>query len=404
MKVFFLALSIILVSGSLVSAFTNQGSRRYVAQRPAPALFMVSLSEPSYKKYGTLPVADLHGFPEQVAVSETSPAPYKVDPFALVKNDLVPFSDNIKELVETDHPVLSMAAKHFFEKRHGKRFRPTICTLMARAVAQDANYGSTDAYAKQGKLGQITEMIHVASLIHDDVLDEADTRRGGDAVHKMYTNKVAVLAGDFLLARASVLLARLNDVNVVEIMAGALDALVRGEIMQAKSEPEDTLKMEYYLRKSYYKTASLIASCCKSCALLSGHALDSEITENAEKYGYHMGLAFQIVDDILDFTVSSDLLGKPALADVSLGLATAPVLYAAEERPELKAMIKRRFKNKGDKEKTLQIVTETEGVQRSRELARYHAQEAVNAICKLPPSESRDALIQVCHIVLTRNK
>jgi len=371
----------------------------------APSSLKMALDlQPAYKRYTNLPTVLLEESScndESCIISENLPAPYEIDPFSMVGQDLVPFSDNIKELVDTDHPVLSMAAKHFFEKRHGKRFRPTICTLMARAVS-DGSYEGTDAYAKQGKLGQITEMIHVASLIHDDVLDEADTRRGGDAIHKLYSNKVAVLAGDFLLARASVLLARLNDVNVVEIMASALDALVMGEIMQAKSEPDDMLKLEHYLKKSYYKTASLIANCCKSCALLSGHELSSQVTEAAEEYGYHMGLAFQIVDDILDFTVSSDLLGKPALADVSLGLATAPVLYASEQRPELKKLIKRRFSKKGDKEKTLQIVMETKGVEKAQELARFHAQSAVNAILRLPPSEARNALIQVCHIVLTR--
>merc|ERR1719408_1192546 len=105
---------------------------------------------------------------------------------------------------------------------------------------------------RQLKLGQITEMIHVASLIHDDVLDEADTRRGGKAVHTLYSNKVAVLGGDYLLARASVLLARLQHLQVVEVMASALDSLVQGEIMQANPKKGQLLDMEYYLRKSYF--------------------------------------------------------------------------------------------------------------------------------------------------------
>ena len=115
-----------------------------------------------------------------------------------------------QELVEAENPVLTAAAKHFFEKRHGKRFRPTIVMLMSRALQTT----DADQYKKQSQLAQITEMIHVASLIHDDVLDEADTRRGDLAVHKLYSNKVAVLAGDYLLARASVLLARLENVQV----------------------------------------------------------------------------------------------------------------------------------------------------------------------------------------------
>ena len=141
----------------------------------------------------------------------------------------------------------------------------------------------------------------MASLIHDDVLDEADTRRGGKAVHTMYTNKVAVLAGDYLLARASVLLARLQHFQVVEVMASALDALVQGEIMQARSKKEDLLDINYYLRKSYFKTASLICSSCKCTALLAGFGEADPITVAAEEYGYHMGMAFQIVDDILGF-------------------------------------------------------------------------------------------------------
>ncbi|CAN0447689.1 unnamed protein product [Ectocarpus sp. 12 AP-2014] len=262
----------------------------------------------------------------------------------------------------------------------------------------------SEEYTRQGQLGQITEMIHVASLIHDDVLDEAEVRRGGMAVHKLYSNKVAVLAGDYLLARASVLLARLGDVQVVEIMATALDSLVQGEIMQLKMEPEKLLDISLYLRKSYYKTASLITNACKSCAILGGHEFDSDVATAAEEYGYHMGLAFQIVDDILDIVGAADVLGKPAMADMSLGLATAPILYAAENAPEIKKIVKRRFKKEGDKEKALKAVLAGDAVARSRELARWHAQRAVDAVLRLPPSEARNGLVNICHIVLTRNK
>lgn len=299
------------------------------------------------------------------------------DPFQLVEKELQPFSDSIKELVSTDQPILSMAAKHFFEKRHGKRFRPTIIQLMSKAVAAcnpenmmmmtttndgveeeeennhikweytgaskvdymeggvvtSKNHKGSEVWRKQAQLGQIVEMIHVASLIHDDVLDEADTRRGGEAVHKLYSNKVAVLAGDYLLARASVLLARLENTAVVQIMATALESLVAGEIMQLKSSPEELLQMESYLRKSYYKTASLICYACRSTALLGGHAYGSTVATACEEFGFHMGLAFQIQDDILDFTAAADIMGKPTLADMSLGLSTAPILYAAQEFP-----------------------------------------------------------------------
>lgn len=378
------------------------------------------------------------------------------DPFKMVEKELQPFSDSIKELVSTDQPILSMAAKHFFEKRHGKRFRPTIVQLMAKAVAAaepehkssdstkaesvdiakedkevfeqiggaaawqwsgastvnveggvitPENHQGSDAWRRQAQLGQIVEMIHVASLIHDDVLDEADTRRGGEAVHKLYSNKVAVLAGDYLLARASVLLARLENTAVVQIMATALESLVAGEIMQLKAPPESLLEMESYLRKSYYKTASLICYACRSTALLGGHAYGSTVATACEEFGFHMGLAYQIQDDILDFTAAASVLGKPALADMDLGLSTAPILYAAQEFEELKPLVMRRFKKKGDKEKALEALYKSDvAMDKAKALANFHAQCAVDALMRLPQTEARDALVRLTHTVITRKK
>jgi len=354
------------------------------------------------------------------------------DPFSMVEKELQPFSDSIKELVSTDQPILSMAAKHFFEKRHGKRFRPTIIQLIAKAVAAChpeeikgdrweysgaskigmeggrvtvGNHQGSDVWRKQAQLGQIVEMIHVASLIHDDVLDEADTRRGGEAVHKLYSNKVAVLAGDYLLARASVLLARLENTAVVQIMATALESLVAGEIMQLKSSPDELLQMESYLRKSYYKTASLICYACRSVALLGGHAYGSTVATACEEFGFHMGLAFQIQDDILDFTAAASILGKPALADMSLGLSTAPILYAAQEFPHLRPLVKRRFKEQGDKQTALEALYSSDtAMDKAKDLAQFHAQKAVDALLRLPPSEARDALLRLTYVVITRKK
>jgi len=363
------------------------------------------------------------------------------DPFKMVEKELQPFSDSIKELVSTDQPILSMAAKHFFEKRHGKRFRPTIVQLVAKAVAEATpeqvngvakehkdrngvgefqwngasvveggvvtadNHKGSDVWRRQAQLGQIVEMIHVASLIHDDVLDEADTRRGGEAVHKLYSNKVAVLAGDYLLARASVLLARLENTAVVQIMATALESLVAGEIMQLKSPPESLLEMETYLRKSYYKTASLICYACRSVALLGGHAYDSTVATACEEFGFHLGLAYQIQDDILDFTAAATVLGKPALADMDLGLSTAPILYAAQEFPKLRPLVMRRFKNKGDKQAALEALYSSDvAMDKARALANFHAQRAVDTLLRLPQSEARDALVRLTHAVITRKK
>jgi geranylgeranyl pyrophosphate synthase len=371
------------------------------------------------------------------------------DPFKMVEKELKPFADSISELVSSDQPILSMAAKHFFEKRHGKRFRPVIVQLVAKAVAaadpEDAalangghsemvdgvpspraggvsgwewsgasdveavitptNHQGSEVWRKQAQLGQIVEMIHVASLIHDDVLDEADTRRGGESVHKLYSNKVAVLAGDYLLARASVLLARLENTSVVQIMATALESLISGEVMQLKSPPESLLQMESYLKKSYYKTASLICYACRSTALLGGHSYSSTVATAVEEFGFHLGLAFQIQDDILDFTAAENVLGKPALADMDLGLSTAPILYAAQEYSNLKPLVKRRFKKDGDKQTALEYLYKSDtAMNKAKALAQFHAEKAVSALLRLPQSEARDALIRLTHTCITRKK
>lgn len=289
-------------------------------------------------------------------------------------------------------------------QRQGKRFRPTIVALMSRAIANEDRIDNAKTLELQLQLGQITEMIHVASLIHDDVLDEADTRRGGAAIHTMYTNKVAVLSGDYLLARASVLLARLHHFQVVEVMASALDALVQGEIMQARSKKEDLVDMSYYLRKSYFKTASLICSSCKSTALLAGFSESDVKTIAAEEFGYHLGMTYQIVDDILDFTGASISLGKPAQADMRLGLATAPILFAAECITELRPIIERRFKGKGDVQNAVALASSTNCVERSYNLAEFHAQRAVEALQRLPDSIYRSALYRLLHQALSREK
>ena len=258
-------------------------------------------------------------------------------------------------------------------------------------------------FERQQRLAAITEMIHTASLIHDDVLDAADTRRGGSAVHRMYSNKAAVMSGDFLLARASIALARLEHMQVTQEMAKSLEALVQGEIMQLKSTADERLSLEYYLTKSYCKTASLMAFSCKSAALLAGHEIKSDVTVAAEKFGYHFGLAFQIIDDLLDFTADADTLGKPGLQDMALGLSTAPVLYAVDEKPELKEIITRKFGGEGDVLRAFNLVLDSEGLPRTKQLATFHAQAAVDACCSLPESECRDGLIRLCHIVLSRS-
>jgi hexaprenyl-diphosphate synthase len=256
----------------------------------------------------------------------------------------------------------------------------------------------------QRRLSEITEMIHTASLLHDDVIDESDTRRGLPSVNALYGNKIAILGGDFLLARASVALAHLRHPDVIILMSTVIEHLVKGEVMQMKAASTTGLKetIDYYLTKSFYKTASLIANSCKSVALLGGHG--SELQQVAYDYGTHLGLAFQIVDDLLDLEASAAALGKPAGNDLVCGVATAPVLYAAEEFPHLKPLIAGKFKGPNDVQTAIECIFRGQAMQRSRELAWRHAQQAAAAIAVLKPSRSQSALFSLINQVLSRKK
>lgn len=314
--------------------------------------------------------------------------------FSPVEADLRLLTENLKQLVGARHPILYAAAEHLFGAG-GKRLRPAIVLLLARATMDDQ-----EIMPKHRRLAEITEMIHTASLVHDDVIDEAGLRRGVPTVHSSFGNRIAVLAGDFLFAQSSWYLANLDNLAVVKLLSEVIMDLAEGEIQQGLNRFDASLSINAYLEKSYYKTASLIANSSKAAGLLSG--VSTEMANHLYSYGRHIGLAFQIVDDILDFTASSDALGKPAGSDLKSGNLTAPVLYALEEKPFLEGLIEREFAQEGDLEQALSLIADSKGIERSRELAAYHAQCAVQHLADLSPSKSRKALVELADYVLSR--
>ncbi|CAN0033214.1 unnamed protein product [Pylaiella littoralis] len=337
------------------------------------------------------------------------------DPFELVAGELASLSDGIKSLVGTEHPVLNAAAKYFFELDGGKKIRPAMVILMSQACNSHAQQlRSTGGGIDQGtqmqnplqlRLAEITEMIHAASLFHDDVIDEADTRRGVPSVNKVFGNKLAILAGefhcDFLLARSSMSLARLRSLESVELMSAAIEHLVKGEVLQMRPTEDGGGAFEYYVRKNYYKTGSLMANSCKASAVLGQH--DLEVQSVAFEYGKRVGLAFQLVDDILDFEGNAFTLGKPALNDLRQGLATAPVLLAAEQQPGLAKLIARKFRGPGDVDEALELVHRSDGIARAKDVAAVQAEKAMSAVLSLEKSPAREALIRLAHKIVNRN-
>jgi all-trans-nonaprenyl-diphosphate synthase len=314
--------------------------------------------------------------------------------FTPVEADLRLLADNLKQLVGNRHPILFAAAEHLFGAG-GKRIRPAIVLLISRATMLEQ-----DITSRHRRLAEITEMIHTASLVHDDVVDESNMRRGVPTIHSLVGNRIAILAGDFLFAQSSWYLANLENLEVVKLLSEVIMDMASGEIQQGLSRFNTEISIESYLEKSYYKTASLIANSSKAAGLLG--EVSPETADHLYNYGRHLGLAFQLVDDILDFTSTTDALGKPVGSDLKSGHLTAPVLFALEEKPYLEALIERQFAQEGDLEQALQLIQDSQGIQRSRELAAHHAKLATEHLVALPPSESHQALVNIAEYNLSR--
>lgn len=360
----------------------------------------------------------LHDIRYQIDQEGNSPAVETLDPFSLVADELSIVASRLRAMVVAEVPKLASAAEYFFKMGvEGKRFRPTVLLLMASALNVPLSQSAADGVfhslpnelrSRQQCIAEITEMIHVASLLHDDVLDDAETRRGVGSLNFVMGNKLAVLAGDFLLSRACVALASLKNTEVVSLLATVVEHLVTGEIMQMSTTSDKRCSMEHYLQKTYYKTASLISNSCKAIALLAGQT--AEVSMLAYDYGRNLGLAYQLIDDVLDFTGTSSSLGKGSLTDIHHGIVTAPILFAMEEFPQLREVVDRGFDNPEDVDTALDYLGKSQGIQRTKELAEEHARRAVKAIEALPDSDdedvqiSRRALVDLTHRVITRKK
>jgi len=311
----------------------------------------------------------------------------------LIENS-INFTKNLQEM-----------AQYYFSQG-GKLIRPTISLLISSACNQSRNrIPPTEAVSlNQYRIAIISEMIHTASLVHDDVIDQSDLRRGHPTANARWGNRQAVLVGDFILARATKVLCMIGKPKVISTMAEIVEDLVKGELMQIAS-PEHLCplaRFQHYMLKNYYKTGSLFSNSCKSAAILS--ECDEKIQRIATEFGRNLGIAFQVIDDVLDYVSTSSDLGKPTANDLKLGLATCPVLYAAEEFSELNMLINRRFSNIDDVYLAYELVLKSQGLKRSRELANQHINTAIGLAQKLPNDGMvRDCLVQIAVNINNRN-
>ncbi|KAK1698534.1 hypothetical protein QYE76_015231 [Lolium multiflorum] len=316
--------------------------------------------------------------PERVSVSSL---------LEVVSDDLLKLNNNLKALIGAENPVLVSAAEQIFGAG-GKRLRPALVFLVSRATAELA--GLPELTTEHQRLAEIIEMIHTASLIHDDVIDDSGMRRGKETIHQLYGTRIAVLAGDFMFAQSSWFLANLENIEVIKLISQVIKDFASGEIKQQSTLFDCDVTLDDYLLKSYYKTASLLASSTRSAAIFSG--VSTTICEQMYEYGRNLGLSFQVVDDILDFTQSAEQLGKPAGSDLAKGNLTAPVIFALQENPALREIIDSEFCDTGSLATAMELVHSSGGIRRAQELAREKGDLALRNLECLPRSGFRSAL------------
>ncbi|MGH2685786.1 MAG: polyprenyl synthetase family protein, partial [Actinomycetota bacterium] len=241
-------------------------------------------------------------------------------------DDLVRVEAALRNSVQTADPFLTDVASHLIGAG-GKRIRPALALCAGYAAGQEP--ASDDVIT-----GAVAvELVHLGSLYHDDVIDEASTRRGVESVNHRWSNIVAILAGDFLLARASSLAASLG-VEVAGILAATIGELCQGQVLELQRLYDVNRDEDAYFGSIAGKTASLMATSCRIGAIVGG--LERPAIEALTEYGRHLGMIFQIVDDVLDLTATDEELGKPSGLDLAEGIYTLPVIYALRESAELR--------------------------------------------------------------------
>src|SRR5579859_6645552 len=243
--------------------------------------------------------------------------------FSGIQSGLDQVDPTVQERATSGLEILNSASMHALGSP-GKRLR-TALTLLSGKL-------NTYHFDKLLPLSVAFEMVHLATLLHDDIVDNAMTRRGNPTVNALWGNNIAILLGDYYFAKTAGLIADINDNRIDHLFSDTVATVCEGTIMEMMTAGRIDLTIESYFEKINHKTACLIAACCKGGAIVS-QATDEEI-ELLYAYGLNLGIAFQIIDDILDYTEDQETIGKPAGNDLRQGMVTLPLIYALQERPQ----------------------------------------------------------------------
>ena len=315
--------------------------------------------------------------------------------YDLVDEDLRELERRLLEVGRGGHTTFQAAVRHLFSSP-GKLLRPTLVFLSAR-------FGTRPDREVVLNLAQSLELVHTASLVHDDIVDDADVRRNVPTVNAKWSDDAALIVGDYLFAKAYALAAVLPKPEVIAIVAQTVFALCDGELNEVTMERMLPTE-EKYLERIELKTASLYAACCQGAALLT--EADPEHVAALGAFGTNLGLAFQITDDILDVAGDDHDFGKSVGRDLAEGMPTLPMIYAADERDGDRADFARRIVATGKPEseirELLRVIRGTRGVERARERALGFHDAATKALDRLPARVERDALRDIADFVVSR--
>lgn len=311
---------------------------------------------------------------------------------APVQTHIDAFEQRLSEVLSSDVMTVQHMGDHLQANR-GKRFRPALALLTAQAVGE-----CTDAVIEAAVA---IEIIQTATLIHDDVLDSADMRRGAEVLHQIWGNRAAVLMGDFLLAKSLQVLVGIGSLEVMQATTKATQFIIEGEILETENEgnPEVTA----YFNMIGKKTASLMALACEVGAIL-GNGSPEQVSHMA-KFGTQFGVAFQITDDLLDFIGDEKTLGKPVGTDVREKKLTLPLIRALSNCPNgeadrIQTKVLNGVESEEDWQEIMAFIHQYQGIEAARQEAQAYAQSALDSLDTLQTSEARDALsLAVRHVV-----
>jgi heptaprenyl diphosphate synthase len=313
-----------------------------------------------------------------------------------IKTDLEMVERRLAQSMETDESELEASSMHLL-RAGGKRMRPVFVLLSGRF----GNYNREQLIPVAVAL----ELFHMATLVHDDVIDNAATRRGQQTVKARWDNRVAMYTGDFIITRALREVSMIATPEVHQVLAQAICLMCSGEIDQIRDLYEPKQSMKQYLSRIKRKTALLMSICCHLGALVSGASL--KVVQQLRLYGYYVGMSFQLTDDVLDITGDEKTLGKPAGSDLRQGNVTLPVIYAlrhasSEDQQKLERYLTSEGKT-GSPTEMLEIVRKAGGITFTLDLSMRYLQKALDQLTKLPANLEQDLLKMLAEFIVGRN-